>query len=330
MSSKLRQHEAKILEHLELDAQLSSRDVAKQLRVRESTVQHTLRKLRERGAIQIRPFIDVSALGLMDVGIFFSIAVTQQRLYSKFMERLVSSPQVTFIQTVAGDFNFLVALHCRLLSDAHTFLCDLSKWSGGAVIAKAVAPRLRYHQYRRKYLTGVRQKEPALVALDSMKREELAGDELKLLAHLSQTNTDSIREAARQLGEPASTTDYRYKELVEKGIIRGWFYDIDDAVLMTQRFKLLLSCKQLSEELTRSMEAFSRFHPRVTYMLETLGEWDFEIGIECGRTAEVMAIISLIYESFPTQISNIRSLTELDNYKFTMFPGERRGLTHSR
>ncbi|MFO0417582.1 MAG: winged helix-turn-helix transcriptional regulator [Pseudomonadota bacterium] len=321
MSGKLRQHEAKILEHLELNAQLSSREVAKRLRLREATVQHTLRKLRERGAVQIRPFIDISALGLLDVGIFFSLAITQQRLYSKFMQRLISSPRVTFVHTVAGDFNFLAALHCHSLSEAQEFLHDISKWSAGSVITKSVSPRLRYHQYRRKYLTEVRPKEVALVALNSNKRVELSPDEFKLLAHLSDSNTDSIREAARQLGEPASTIDYRYKQLVEKGIIRGWFYDINDIALTSQRFKLLISCKQLSVELTTAIEAFTRFHPRVTYMLETLGEWDFEIGIECGRTADVMEIISLIYERFPTQISGIRSLTELDSYKFNMFPG---------
>ena len=285
-------------------------------------MQHALRSLRERGAIQIRPFIDVSKLGRTDVGVFFSLGLTQQRAYAKFMRKLVESPAVAFVKSLAGDYHFIASLHCHSLHEAQRFVHNLSEWSGGSVISKTVAPRVRYHQYRRKHLTGPLSVEPALVALDSIGSVPLSPEEQQLLAYLSHTPPESIRHAARALGQPASSVDHRYKQLVDNQIIRGWFYDITEDFLPVQSFKLLVSCRQLSPDFSTNLERFARKHLNITYLLETLGAWDFEIGVECGHPGDITALIALLHENFPHHIAAIRSLTELNTYKFSMFPGE--------
>jgi DNA-binding Lrp family transcriptional regulator len=181
-------------------------------------------------------------------------------------------------------------------------------------------PRLKYIQYRRKYLTEVRAKEPSLVALVESEQPEISQEELALLSFLAKSNSNSIRDAARQLGIPHSTVDYRYRQLVNKRIIKGWFYSINYSYLPVQCYKLLVSCKQLTPNLHTRIAQFTLEHSRITYLLETLGAWDFEIGVECESTGDVMEIIALLYEAFPQEISTIRSLTELDSYKFEMFP----------
>lgn len=324
MKPSLSPQERRILGVVELDAHRSSREVAKQLRIQDYTVQHALRRLRERGAIQIRPFIDVARLGKTDVGVFFSLGLTQQRAYAKFMKKLVDSPQVAFVQSLAGDYHFIASLHCYSLHDAQRFVHSLSEWSGGAVISKTVVPRVRYYQYRRKYLTGVLKHEPALVALESVEHISLSREEHQLLTYLSHTPPESIRHAARALGQPSSSVDHRYKQLLDKEIVRGWFYDIAQEFLPVQSFKLLISCRQVAPDFLKSIERFARYHPNVAYILETLGSWDFEIGVECIHAGEITALIALLHETFPNHISAIRSLTELNTYKFSMFPGEAR------
>jgi DNA-binding Lrp family transcriptional regulator len=240
------------------------------------------------------------------------------------MQRLIDSPAVAFVHSMAGDFHFLAALHCSDLREVSRLQCSLSEWSDGAVITKSVVPRLKYIQYRRKYLTEVRPKEPSLVALVESEQADISQEELTLLRFLSKSNNNSIRDAARQLGVPHSTVDYRYRQLVNKRIIKGWFYSINYSYLPVQCYKLLVSCKQLTPNLHTRIAQFTLEHSRITYLLETLGAWDFEICVECESTSEVMEIIALLYEAFPQEISTIRSLTELDVYKFNMFPGSSR------
>lgn len=317
---KLTERERSIIGLVELDPLAPAGAVAKQLRLRESAVQHSLRSLRERGVLELKPFIDVSTLRRSNIGIFFSLGLSRGRAYAKFMQRLIASPSVALVHSMAGDFHFLVALHCEDLREVSALQCLLSEWSDGAVIMKSIVPRLKYIQYRRKYLTGIRPKEPSLTALIETEEPELSHEELKLLRFLSKSNSSSIRDAARQLGIPHSTVDYRYQQLVKKRVIKGWFYAINSSYLSVQCYKLLVSCKHLTSNLHTQIAQFALKHVRVTYLLETLGPWDFEIGIECESSSDVMAIIALLYESFPEEISTIRSLTELDIYKFNMFP----------
>jgi DNA-binding Lrp family transcriptional regulator len=221
---------------------------------------------------------------------------------------------------MAGDFHFLAALHATNLNEVHAFLRSLSEWSQGAISSKEVSPRVGYRQYRRKYLTGVRTDEPCFVALESPSQIDLSSAELQLLTYLANGPFDSIRHAARTLGEPYSTIDRRYQQLIDKGVIRGWFYDIDEHALGIHRFKLLVTCRRLTTEFETRLENYSRRHRHITNLLQTLGTWDFEIGVECVHSADVMSMIAGLYEEFPQDISSIRSLTELETYKFNMFP----------
>ena len=147
---QLTAQEVRILSQVELDAERSPREVARALRMKASTVQYALRRLRERQIVNPRPFIDVTMLGKIDVGLFFSAALTARRSYDRLLRNIIASPQVSFVQTLAGDFHFVAVIHCNTLKEAHAFLCTLSEWADGAQIAKAVLPRVGYNQYRRK------------------------------------------------------------------------------------------------------------------------------------------------------------------------------------
>jgi DNA-binding Lrp family transcriptional regulator len=317
---KLTAQEKRIIGEIELDALAAGQDIARALRLKTHTVQHVIRRLKDKNAIQLKPFIDVSRLGKIDVAVFFSLAITAQKSLAHLISRLIKSSSVAFLQSLAGDYQFVAVLHCQDLKEARAFLRGLSEWSGGSIVSKAVIPRVRYRQYRRKFLSAPKKPEPFLEALGATEPIDLSKEERVLLAYFARGGIDSIRQAARDLQLSYSTTDYRYRQLVTKGLITGWFYDVNEAFLETQKFKLLIACKHLAQDLERKLEHFARAHPNITYFLETLGEWDFEIGIECSQMSEVMNIVALIHESFPNEISTIKAITELQTLKFSMFP----------
>jgi DNA-binding Lrp family transcriptional regulator len=287
--------------------------------MRSDNVQHVIRRLKARGAIELKPFIDVSRLGQVNIAVFFSVALTKRTALATLLRNIIQYPRVTFLQSLAGDYHFYAALDCPTLGEIHDFLRKLSTWAGGAIISKSVVPRTKYIQYRRKYLTGVKKKEEALIALDSKDRIEISADERILLGALVKPAMESIRQVARDLRLPFSTVDYRYQQLLKKQVIRGWFYDVADEFTGTQRFKALITCRYLASDFEEKFEQFLRYHPHVTYLLQTIGEWDFEIGVECFRPEDMMNFITLTHETFPTEVSHITSVTELTNLKFVMF-----------
>ncbi len=317
---RLSQKEKQIIAEVELDAQRTSQSVAKVLRIRDYTVQLTLRGLKERGVIKLKPFVDVSRLGKLNIAVYFATALTKQNLQATFLKQVIKCPQVAFFQSLAGDYNFVAVLHLNRLNDIQTFIRNLSMWSNGSIVLKSIIPRVGYQQYRRKYLTAPSKDEKSLTALTAVEAITLSSDEIALLSYLSSDSVESIRQAARELRLPYSTVDHRYQQLLQKKVIVGWFYDIKEDFLDVQRFKLLISCKQINVQFETRIEHFARTHPNIIYILYTLGEWDFELGVECSHAVDVMHIIESLYESFGTELSAIRSVTELSTLKFTMFP----------
>jgi len=90
------------------------------------------------------------------------------------------------------------------------------------------------------------------------------------------------------------------------------YTDNHDHFLTDRATLIMRAIYQLSARLLREILG--------KYSGETLGEWDFEVGLECSQASVVMNIVASLYESFPAQIANIRSVTELETLKFTMFP----------
>src|SRR5690606_27078842 len=100
------------------------------------------------------------------------------------------------------------------------------------------------------------------------------------------------------LAIPASTIDLRMRRLSERGVISGHLLAVDCTTYGFQPFKLLIFAKGVNPDLSAGLQKFCERHPNVTYLIECLGTWDYEVGIEVANTEEVTGIMQEIFEEF--------------------------------
>lgn len=65
-----------------------------------------------------------------------------------------------------------------------------------------------------------------------------------------------------------------------------------------------------------------RAHPSVTYLIETLGSWDFELCVETMDPRIVSKIIEELYGATDRRIGSSQVLMELEDFTCRHYPGK--------
>jgi DNA-binding Lrp family transcriptional regulator len=175
--------------------------------------------------------------------------------------------------------------------------------------------------YPRRYLSPKRFSVKPLQSKFTKDQVELDDLDYKILLQAAQPGEVSNRQLAQKLAIPASTVDLRIRKLTERGVITGQFLAIDCTKYGYQPFKLLVYGKGINPDLSAELQKFCDRHPNVVYLIECLGNWDYEIGVEVSQTEEVTRIMQEIFEEFGAQVNTIKLLTKFRDIKFRWFPG---------
>jgi DNA-binding Lrp family transcriptional regulator len=102
--------DTRLISVLRSDPTATTRFIARQLGIPQSTVSNRLRGLRERRALQIRAAVELKATGF-DLIILLGLRVSGP-LFDNVTEKLAEIPEVIYLQSVSGDYDlsaFLVA-----------------------------------------------------------------------------------------------------------------------------------------------------------------------------------------------------------------------------
>ena len=103
-------------------------------------------------------------------------------------------------------------------------------------------------------------------------------------------------------------------------MIAGEIMAVDSAALGLLSFKLLVYVKGLDPALSKRMHAFCAQHEHCVYLIECLGAWGFEIGVEVPQAEMANDVIQQVYDEFGDSISTIKTLTKFRYPKYTWFP----------
>jgi DNA-binding Lrp family transcriptional regulator len=284
------------------------------------TVQRVILRLRERARLKIRPFINLLALGYHDVVVYANLAVDEPARQRRLVERIRRSEQVSWLSYLIGDHQLAFAFYCRHLSELGDFIAQLSAVNEASFSSWVVSPRLRYTQYNRKYLLpeGGKQRAYHFTTADPF----LTIDNLdaEILWTLANTDAESNREVARALGAPPATVDRRLQQLRSSGVICGSIAMVPQEFLGVTVYRLLLTCRFLSQQLRAALEKFCLHHPTVIFLIESLGPYNFEIGVEVSRPQEIPVLAQEIQRVCGSALHDIQTYMEVEDLKWSFFP----------
>lgn len=322
---RLNRKEREILLCGQLQAEVSISEIARQTGYKEHTVRYSFERFEEAGLIYRYPFINVFPLGYEVYGLFFSL-VTGGKIRRRFLDELGAHPKVSWILELGGAYNFGVAIYAKRSSEITAFLQYLSESFGTAIIDKSVSIRTSWTLFPRSYLSTKSYSTKSLSCGDVGSSYHLDEIDSRLLSALSQLRSASFREVAQSLKLPLTTAQARLKRLKEGKVIVGFAYELNPKVIGAQGYRLLIYLKAMSSKFREAFYRHCEEEKHIFAIIECVGSWDFELKVEVEDDDELHVLIGKLYEKFPRDLREVKTLTVFDTPKLSFYPFE----THSR
>lgn len=288
---------------------------------RDHTVRYHLANLVEKGIVYGRvPFINVYPLGYYYITLTFSFRTESEKDKRKILDALIASEQVSFLGAVGGDFQYIVAVCVRSNSEFASFLESLTTVHGNFFHEKSLSTHLRFDAFSSKHLDTEIAAPPVLSYGDVGSKVNIDEVDHKLLSLLSTGSYRSQRDLARATGIAMPTVNRRIKRLEEAGVIAGYIYRTDLTTIGIQEFVLLVHARGVNPDFKNELSLYASQHPNMVRMIQCLGTWDYEIGIEIPEARKLCEIIDGLYERFALEINKVKILQLFEHLKFSAYP----------
>lgn len=317
---KLTESERKVLSvlHLEADAPVSY--VEKRTGLPDHVINYCLRRLHERRLIFKAPFIDLSRLGYVNYGILVAISGEDRSARAAFRRFLVSLSRISFAAELGGEYQYWFSYEAKGVTDLRDFLDSLLPRFGPILVHKAIAARVQFLDFPLSYLLGNSSRVKSIAWRGEMDSTELDDQDHSILKAIASADTKSNREISRGLGIPNSTFEARLKRLRERKVLLGYRYLLNTEALGVQHFLILLFTKGLGSPLRNRLQQFTLSHPSIRFLVESIGGWDYELGVETLDSRSMSEITEDIYERFSNDLISIKVLPVFKYLKVKSYP----------
>lgn len=150
-----------IISQLIEDGRKSFTDIAADLNVSAGTIRNRYTRLEENGTVRVMGFPNLEQMGIHAYATVY-VRVTPSRLISQVVDQLSEHPEVTFLATVAGEYDLHMDVQC--LNNAHltAFLRNRIHCIEGIVDTKTTM-LLQIHKYGQADLEALRKSAKATI-----------------------------------------------------------------------------------------------------------------------------------------------------------------------
>lgn len=299
-----------------------------------SRVRRARERLCEDQLLQSYHFIDVYQLGFQHFGLFFRLSPGERgATRAEVRAALVASPHVSWVVEVGGEFDFGVSVFARSAAEAAAFIENSPVLSSSSISNRLVAVRNRLVHFTPKFLSRCGASQRPLEWGGVVSQHSVDDLDHAILAELSLhgNRTEELLAAALQIQR--TTLRYRLSGLRQREILRGRVHILDYARLGIGSFYMLLSIRAMNEHRTAQFVEFCRQHPNILFLVECLGSWNAELGVNVHSNAEVVGLTEELKSFLGGALQEIRCLTVFSYPKVANYPGllrEASGSTQAR
>lgn len=318
---RLTPEQKKVLSVIELDAEISTTTVARMLRMKVPTVEHAIFRLREIGLLVGRTaMVDVYSLGLSEFGLFLSLANTSESARQRFVRELMHDETVSWLAETGGRFEFMINI---LAPDAAVIRHKVESWSEKFSLSfgiRSLCVRTERMRFWRGFFGPKRSALPRFHLRAGHRVEYLDMLDRKVLMVLATSSFQSFRDLATSCQVPISTFLRRIQKLRERGLLLGFAYRLNLAVLNIEQYRLLITMRRLTREAHSSLIQACGRHPNIKLLTSTAGSWDYEVEVDLFPNQSARAIARQLETDLAHFVEAIEISPIFQHLKYISFP----------
>ncbi len=316
---KLNDQEKRVLAAVELAADKTVPEIAKETRMQAASVQRSLSNLISHRIIDGRTtIIDLAKLGFIEHGLFVSLNANVAQLEA-FMKELQKHPQVSWIAEGGAKYDLMFNLVVQNSREAMNFLDRLTIRFPEIIREKEILIRMERLRYWRRYLSGNIRKRPQFIIGADAKQVEIDSRDRQVLLALSQTKLESFRELALTCEMPISSFLRRLQKLKESNLVLGFGYRLNLEMLGVQQYRVLIATADQSAAY-KSLKLYCEETGKIKLLTRCLGRYDFDLEIDIPMADDIRQVIGDLKNILHQFKPEIQIVPIFKHRKFIAFP----------
>lgn len=309
----------KLLFELNWNCRQTDTKLGKRLRISKQVVNYRIKQFEKKEIIQnYFTLIDWRKLGYNAIRIYLKWKSINPSVEKEIYEFIKENPLFMWTVKFEGEFDVGFYIWTKsILEFAEKWFSFLTKYKK-YILKQEICESVNMTHYPMKpLLDSSISQEKTLGNGNVTKYDDV---DYKILQQITRNARISSVELGRIINLTPKAIIYRLRQLEKKGIILGYNALIDTKKLGYQFYKIDFYLNNLTR--IKEMIEFAKQHPKIVYLMRTIGGPDYEIEIMIKETDEINQIIQEIRTKFTDTIEHNRFHRFEHTIKQIYLPGE--------
>lgn len=319
---KLDKIDFKILHHLDYDSRVPLTELAKKINISKQGLNYRIKKLTEEKVINgFMSVINMHQLGYLTYRVYFRYNNVNSEKENEIINYFKENNHTLWVVSLSGTWDLEVVFMAKNFIQFNNML-KKAKVNYGQYFSKYnVSMSILNNHFERDYLIDKKRKEfNSLYYGLEPSTENLDELDVKIMLELSKNCRQTNKEMGDRLGVSYHTIKERISRLQSKKIIQAHRIFINLEKINRHYFKASMQLKITKESDEKRIYTFCSQFNSVVYLVEVLGDWQFEIEAEVKDQDEFMNIIKRIRTEFADIIMDYEIIQATKEHKINYFP----------
>jgi DNA-binding Lrp family transcriptional regulator len=294
-----------VLGHIDLDARASVEEISTAAGLSSRTVRHTIERLKKLLYLSPCCWTDPYLMGETPYRIFLTIHPGTERRHASFLDFLTKIPEVHWVGTLIGYYQVGLQLRASNFEQLRRVLDSIDQSFGSMIVQKEYGIISELTFLSASPIRQKRIKTPKITFRASSTQLRLDDVDRGILEILRDRPLAPLSEVGRTLKMPTNTVAYRFKNLLDKQVILGFFFSHDERSYGLESYLILVSVVGLGSKTAEQLRRFAHEHPQVLMFTACTGRWDFEFEVVVSEVGELQRIVDGIHAAAQGEVRDI-------------------------
>ncbi len=319
MTIKLDSFDRRILYELDVNARITTSDIARMLRKSKQFVDYRIRRLEAEKVISgYMTVIDYSRLGYTSIRVYFTFHNITPEEQKALEDDLIKDKEVWWLVTVEGPWHVGYAMAVKNILDFYDYWDKIMKRYRKFIAKRMIVPYTHIRQYPKSYIIGRKNDKPGTLVGASKMIAKIADLDIRLLKLISDKGRMPLIDIATRLKTSPQVIRSHLKKLEKAGVVQGYRALIDVSHLGYRYYKSYINL--IHTDRIRELEGFCRQHPNILNINRTIGGKDYEIELQARDFEQFESIMNEIRTGFAGMIDDYEFVIAIEEKKMTYFP----------
>jgi|SRR3989344_4022191 len=310
----------KIIHELEINARQPTTVIGRKVGLKPDIVAYRIRRLEKEGILKSTiGYINFHKLGYIDFGVYIGLRYGNQQKENQFIEYLKKHPNASYLARTGGSYSFIVGILAKDSISLYPIIKEIKNNFSDLIDQFEIVTRISLRHFSRKYLINIESRADFPYFGGDLEDSHLDSLDKNILTILAEDGRIKAIDLATKLKEAPSTIISRIKRLERAKIITGYYALLSPEKFGFQTYNLLVKVVPTDEKEDLNFSQFCKKHPHITWLIKTLGTWDYEVGVEVENQERLQEIISELRGS-SSRLMKIDFLAIFETIKYSQYP----------